>query len=244
MIFIRYKHSKLASIISAFGAALVVMGFYLLGCALGFVSASEGTGSVAGDVLGGIVMIVVGAVIMFVANKVAASKEVKYQEKMKAKTEAKLAKAEAKAAAGTNKKMGMGQKVGIVLICIQIILLIFSISQGNPIWVRAQYQPGASAAGMYVGYFLPTIIGVILLLRGNKKAEATETTTSSASAKSTSTSTAGTTKSTYTSSSSTSSSTGSSSVFTTRAHICPKCGGDVEDEDNYCIHCGAPIIRR
>ena len=131
--------------------------------------------------------------------------------------------------------MGMGQKVGIVLICIQIIVLIFSISQGNPIWVRAQYQPGASAAGMYIGYFLPAIIGVILLLRGNKKAEATGTTTSSASAKSTST---------YTSKSADSSSTGSSSVFTTRAHICPKCGGDVEDEDNYCIHCGAPIIRR
>lgn len=235
MIFIRYKHSKLASIISAFGAALVVMGFYLLGCALGFVSASEGTGSVAGDVLGGIVMLVVGAVIMFVASEVAASKEVKYQEKMKAKTEAKLAKAEAKAAAGTDKKMGMGQKVGIVLICIQIIVLIFSISQGNPIWVRAQYQPAESAAGMYIGYFLPAIIGVILLLRGNKKAEATGTTTSSASAKSTST---------YTSKSADSSSTGSSSVFTTRAHICPKCGGDVEDEDNYCIHCGAPIIRR
>lgn len=244
MIFIRYKHSKLASIISAFGAAFVVMGFYLLGCALGFISASEGTGSVAGDVLGGIVMIVVGAVIMFVANKVAASKEVKYQEKMKAKTEAKLAKAEAKAAAETNKKMGMGQKVGIALICIEVIAVIYSISQGNPIWVRARYQPGASVIGMYIGYFLPAIIGVILLLRGNKKADATENTTSSASAKSTSTSTAGTTKSTYTSSSSTSSSTGSSSVFTTRAHICPKCGGDVEDEDNYCIHCGAPIIRR
>ena len=119
------------------------MGFYLLGCALGFVSASEGTGSVAGDVLGGIALIVVGAVVMFVASEVAASKEVKYQEKMKAKTEAKLAKAEAKAAAGTDKKMGMGQKVGIVLICIQIIVLIFSISQGNPIWVRAQYQPGS-----------------------------------------------------------------------------------------------------
>ena len=231
MILIRYKHSKLASIISSFGAAFVIMGFYLLGCALGFVSASEGTGSVAGDVLGGIALIVVGAVVMFVASEVAASKEVKYQEKMKAKTEAKLAKAEAKAAAGTDKKMGMGQKVGIV----QIIVLIFSISQGNPIWVRAQYQPAESAAGMYVGYFLPAIIGVILLLRGNKKAEATGTTTSSASAKSTST---------YTSKSADSSSTGSSSVFTTRAHICPKCGGDVEDEDNYCIHCGAPIIRR
>lgn len=243
MILIRYKHSKLASIISSFGAAFVIMGFYLLGCALGFVSASEGTGSVAGDVLGGIALIVVGAVVMFVASEVAASKEVKYQEKMKAKTEAKLARAEAKAAAGTNKKMGMGQKVGIVLICIQIIVLIFSISQGNPIWVRAQYQPGASAAGMYVGYFLPAIIGVILLLRGNKKAEATGTTTSSASAKSTSTST-GNTTSTYTGRSADSSSTGSSSVFTTRAHICPKCGGDVEDEDNYCIHCGAPIIRR
>lgn len=96
MILIRYKHSKLASIISSFGAAFVIMGFYLLGCALGFVSASEGTGSVAGDVLGGIAMIVVGAVVMFVASEVAASKEVKYQEKMKAKTEAKLAKAEAK----------------------------------------------------------------------------------------------------------------------------------------------------
>ena len=110
MILIRYKHSKLASIISSFGAAFVIMGFYLLGCALGFVSASEGTGSVAGDVLGGIALIVVGAVVMFVASEVAASKEVKYQEKMKAKTEAKLAKAEAKAAAGTDKKMGMGQK--------------------------------------------------------------------------------------------------------------------------------------
>lgn len=85
MILIRYKHSKLASIISSFGAAFVIMGFYLLGCALGFVSASEGTGSVAGDVLGGIAMIVVGAVVMFVASEVAASKEVKYQEKMKAK---------------------------------------------------------------------------------------------------------------------------------------------------------------
>ena len=236
MIFIRYKHSKLASIISAFGAALVVMGFYLLGCALGFVSASEGTGSVAGDVLGGIVMLVVGAVIMFVANKVAASKEVKYQEKMKAKTEAKLAKAEAtKSSSEPKKKSGKGKIVGIVLIVLQILVIAFSIYQGNPIWVRAQYQPAESAAGMYVGYFLPAIIGVILLLRGNKKAEATGTTTSSASAKSTST---------YTSKSADSSSTGSSSVFTTRAHICPKCGGDVEDEDNYCIHCGAPIIRR
>ena len=78
MILIRYKHSKLASIISSFGAAFVIMGFYLLGCALGFVSASEGTGSVAGDVLGGIALIVVGAVVMFVASEVAASKEVKY----------------------------------------------------------------------------------------------------------------------------------------------------------------------
>ena len=235
MIFIRYKHSKLASIISAFGAALVVMGFYLLGCALGFVSASEGTGSVAGDVLGGIVMLVVGAVIMSVANKVAASKEVKYQEKMKAKTEAKLAAEATKSSSEPKKKSGKGKIVGIVLIVLQILVIAFSIYQGNPIWVRAQYQPAESAAGMYVGYFLPAIIGVILLLRGNKKAEATGTTTSSASAKSTST---------YTSKSADSSSTGSSSVFTTRAHICPKCGGDVEDEDNYCIHCGAPIIRR
>ena len=244
MILIRYKHSKLASIISSFGAAFVIMGFYLLGCALGFVSVSEGTGSVAGDVLGGIAMIVVGAVVMFVASEVAASKEVKYQEKMKAKTEAKLAAEATKSSSEPKKKSGKGKIVGIVLIVLQILVIAFSIYQGNPIWVRAQYQPAESAAGMYIGYFLPAIIGVILLLRGNKKAEAAETTTSSASAKSTSTSTAGTTKSTYTSSSSTSSSTGSSSVFTTRAHICPKCGGDVEDEDNYCIHCGAPIIRR
>ena len=77
MILIRYKHSKLASIISSFGAAFVIMGFYLLGCALGFVSASEGTGSVAGDVLGGIALIVVGVVVMFVASEVAASKKQK-----------------------------------------------------------------------------------------------------------------------------------------------------------------------
>ena len=163
----------------------------------------------------------------FGAKSIAASKEIKYQEKMKAKTEAKIA-AEARGSSVTKKKSGTGKKVGIVLIALQIFVMAFSIYQGNPIWVKAQYQPGASAAGMYLGYFLPAIIGVILIIRGNKKAEVAETVTSSAAEESISPST-GSADATY--------------GFTTRAHICPKCGGNVEDEDNYCIHCGAPIVR-
>lgn len=254
MIWIRYKHSKLASMISAFGAALIVMGFYLLGSAIGFVSASEGTGSVAGDVAGGIGCLVGGIVLMIIARKVAENKEIKYQKKMEAKAAAKAAKAAGKA---PKKKSSTGKKVGIVLVALELFVIAFSIYQGNPIWVKTRYMTASAAAGMYVGYFLPAIIGIILIIRGSRKEEAVSETIST-SRESTPTSGETTSASAGSTSSAdrtvTSSATGTwttedtdrtvgTSSFTSarKVRICPKCGAEAEDDDSFCIYCGTRI---
>ena len=229
MIWIRYKHSRLASIISAFGAAAIVCGFYLLGSAIGFVSASEGTGSVAGDVVGGILCFIVGAVLMFVASKVAASKEIKYQKKMAAKAAAK----EAKGKSAPKKKAGKGKIVGIILIALQVIAIAFSIYQGNPIWIQARYQPAGTAMGLYLGYFLPAIIGVILIIRGNKKVAASDEKTVSSKSTVAESTEAYTVKDTSTEA--------ASCESAKRARICPKCGAEAEEGENFCIYCGSPI---
>ena len=235
MIWIRYKHSKLASIISAFGAVAIVCGFYLLGSAIGFVSASEGTGSVAGDVVGGILCLAVGAVLMFAASKVAASKEIKYQEKMAAKAAAK----EAKSKSAPKKKSGKGKIVGIILIALQVVAIVFSIYQGNPIWVQARYQPAGTAMGLYLGYFLPTIIGVILIIRGNKKTVAPDE--KMVLSKSTVAESTVSSESTEAYTVRDTSTEAASYESAKRARICPKCGAEAEEGENFCIYCGSPV---
>lgn len=72
----------------------------------------------------------------------------------------------------------MMKKVGIGLIVLQIIAIISGVSTGKMVWME-----GAPQA---IGYFLPTIIGVILIIRANgkeKKEEQTEETGTTAGMK-------------------------------------------------------------
>ncbi len=103
------------------------------------------------------------------------------------------------------------KKVGIVLIVLQIIAIISGVSTGKMVWME-----GAPQA---IGYFLPAIIGVILIMKANgkeKKEEKTEETGKSAEIK-----------------------TGSE----TTKRFCPKCGAVAEDGDAFCIQCGSPLKR-
>mgnify|MGYP004461787577 FL=1 len=98
------------------------------------------------------------------------------------------------------------KKVGIVLIVLEVIALAGSVYTGNTVWMQ-----GGSYA---LGYFLPAIIGIILIIKANSKAKKEEKT-----------------EETY----KTKSSTGSDKRF------CPKCGTPAEEGDAFCIQCGSPL---
>ena len=103
----------------------------------------------------------------------------------------------------------MMKKVGIGFIVLQIIAIISGVSTGKMVWME-----GAPQA---IGYFLPTIIGVILIIRANgkeKKEEQTEENGTTAGMK-----------------------TGTGAVKC----FCPKCGAMAEDGDAFCIQCGSPL---
>lgn len=95
------------------------------------------------------------------------------------------------------------KKVGIGLIVLQIIAIISGVSTGKMVWME-----GAPQA---IGYFLPTIIGVILIIKANGKDQKEEEAGPSVKP-------AGTGK-----------------------RFCPKCGTPAEDGDAFCVQCGSPL---
>ena len=60
------------------------------------------------------------------------------------------------------------KKAGIVLICLQVLGVIGGIANGS---LESMLSAGAGGIAQLIGFFLPGIIGVILLVRAKKKAE-------------------------------------------------------------------------
>lgn len=64
------------------------------------------------------------------------------------------------------KKNNTKKKVGIVLVCLQILMLIGGISSGT---VLVMLVSGPAGFFELIGYCLPGIIGAILIYKANKK---------------------------------------------------------------------------
>ena len=86
IIYTRYKHSKLATLMSGLGSVAVVGGVYLIAQSVGFMVGSGGTagspsdsvtGNVFGDIIVGIICMIVGVGIRILAQSVAEKKEAK-----------------------------------------------------------------------------------------------------------------------------------------------------------------------
>lgn len=65
-----------------------------------------------------------------------------------------------------SKKNNTKKKVGIVLVCLQILVLIGGISSGT---VLVMLVSGPAGFFELIGYCLPGIIGVVLIYKANKK---------------------------------------------------------------------------
>lgn len=66
----------------------------------------------------------------------------------------------------SNVKKNTKKKVGIVLVCLQILMLIGGISSGT---VLVMLASGPAGFFELLGYCLPGIIGIILIFKANKK---------------------------------------------------------------------------
>lgn len=64
------------------------------------------------------------------------------------------------------KKKNTKKKVGIVLVCLQLLMLIGGISSGT---VLVMLVSGPAGFFELLGYCLPGIIGIILISKANKK---------------------------------------------------------------------------
>lgn len=230
IIYTRYKHSKLATLMSGLGSVAVVGGVYLIAQSVGFMVGSGGTagspsdsvtGNVFEDIIVGIICMIVGVGIRILAQSVAEKKEAKLAVK---------ARVAEKTGIEPKKKMGVGKIIGIILFVVQAVAVIFSTTQENSIWMQIKYSSGASAAGLLLGYFLPAIIGIILLCKSSKKQKRAVNTDKAAST--VKPDTTASTASTFTS-------TIASTAPTRRC--CPKCGAEAEAGDDFCIYCGAPL---
>ena len=136
IIYTRYKHSKLATLMSGLGSVAVVGGVYLIAQSVGFMVGSGGTagspsdsvtGNVFGDIIVGIICMIVGVGIRILAQSVAEKKEAKLAVK---------ARVAEKTGIEPKKKMGVGKIIGIILLVVQAVAVIFSTTQENSIWMQ------------------------------------------------------------------------------------------------------------
>ena len=126
IIYTRYKHSKLATLMSGLGSVAVVGGVYLIAQSVGFMVGSGGTagspsdsvtGNVFGDIIVGIICMIVGVGIRILAQSVAEKKEAKLAVK---------ARVAEKTGIEPKKKMGVGKIIGIILLVVQAVAVIFN----------------------------------------------------------------------------------------------------------------------
>ena len=57
---------------------------------------------------------------------------------------------------------------GIVLLCLQAVALLGGIANGR---LSEMFTGGVTSGVQFIGYCLPAIIGIILLLKAKKKSE-------------------------------------------------------------------------
>jgi len=69
----------------------------------------------------------------------------------------------------SSKKSSTKKKVGIVLVCLQILMLIGGISSGT---VVVMFLSGPAGIFEFLGYCILGIIGIILIYKENKKEKA------------------------------------------------------------------------
>lgn len=105
------------------------------------------------------------------------------------------------------------KKVGIALLVLQVVAVAGGLSSGN--FILAQGVNGGADLIKIIGYFAPAMIGVILIVKANKKASPSGTGAGRDSA-----------------------------VKTRGTAVCPKCGAAVEAGDDFCMYCGNAVKKR
>lgn len=112
------------------------------------------------------------------------------------------------------------KKVGIALLVLQVVAVAGGLSSGN--FILAQGVNGGADLIKIIGYFAPAMIGVILIVKANKKASPSGTGAGRNSA-----------------------AAGRDSAVKTRGTaVCPKCGAAVEAGDDFCMYCGNAVKKR
>ena len=61
------------------------------------------------------------------------------------------------------------KKVGIALIIIEIVIIISGIATNQPFWSMLEGEAPLTGGSLLLGYFLPAIIGIVLIYKANKK---------------------------------------------------------------------------
>lgn len=105
------------------------------------------------------------------------------------------------------------KKAGIVLLVIQAVAVIagFATHQSPITDLFTSDEAGAALIGKLIGYFIPAIVGIILLRKAAKKEREAAAEPSAAPASSAS------------------------------SGVCPKCGAKVEPDDMFCVNCGTKL---
>ena len=108
------------------------------------------------------------------------------------------------------------KKAGIVLLVIQAVAVIagFATHQSPITDLFTSDEAGAALIGKLIGYFIPAIVGIILLRKAAKKEREAAAEPSAAPASSASYASSG---------------------------VCPKCGAKVEPDDMFCVNCGVKL---
>lgn len=69
----------------------------------------------------------------------------------------------------SSKESSTKKKVGIVLVCLQIVMLIYGISSGT---ILAMFLSGPAGIFEFLGYCILGIIGIVLIYKDSKKEKA------------------------------------------------------------------------